>query len=143
MRDATTGRVLATELKGHSGSVAAVVLNRDGTRIASGANDGMVRLWGCSTGQPIGLPWRGHTGLVNSVAFSADETRIISGSWDTTIRFWPAPKVYADELCAKLTTNLSRQQWRELVSADIEYRPQCPGLPIPSDGSTSQLTSKQ
>ena len=142
VRDAITGRA-RTQMKGHSGSVAAVVLNQDGTRIVSGANDGMARLPpDSSTGQPIGLPWRGHTGLVNSVAFNADETRIISGSEDATIRFWPAPKGYADELCAKLTTNLSRPQWRELVSADIGYRLQCPGLPIsPGDHPLSRPPS--
>lgn len=138
VRDTANGQVLIDEMIGHSGLVAAVVFSRDGTRIVSGANDGMVRVWDSSTGQPIGAPWRGHAGIVNSVTFNGDETRIISGSADTTIRFWPAPKAWADELCAKLTTNLSRRQWRELVSADISYREQCPGLPVPPDDAAPQ-----
>ena len=38
-------------------------------------------------------------------------------------------------LCNKLSTNTSHQQWRDWVSADIDYIDTCPGLPISPDGS--------
>ena len=38
-------------------------------------------------------------------------------------------------MCAKLTTNMSRQQWRDWVSPDIDYIKVCPGLPITPDAS--------
>jgi TIR domain len=34
------------------------------------------------------------------------------------------------ELCRKLTTNMSRKQWRDWVSPDIGYIAVCPGLPM-------------
>jgi hypothetical protein len=43
---------------------------------------------------------------------------------------------YADPtsaMCAKLRTDMSRQQWRDWVSPDIDYIEACPGLPIPPD----------
>jgi len=52
------------------------------------------------------------------------------------------PRRYADRLrrcrqdtaaVAKLTTNMSRQQWRDWVSPDIDYIEACPGLPIAPD----------
>ncbi len=82
------------------------------------------------TGQPVGQPLIGHHDTVWSVAFSPDGQRIASGSADNTVRVWPA---YADAaaVCAKLTTNMSHQQWREWVSSDIDYETVCPGLPLP------------
>jgi len=49
------------------------------------------------------------------------------------VRVWPG---FADAaaLCAKLTANMSQQQWRAWVSLDIKYVEVCPGLPIQADG---------
>ena len=45
------------------------------------------------------------------------------------MRLWPAYPDAASALCAKLTTNMSHQQWRDWVSPDIDYIKVCPDLP--------------
>jgi WD40 repeat protein len=83
--------------------------------------------------QPFGAPLTGHTDAVASVAFSPDGRRIVSGSSDATVRRWPAD-ASPDMLCAKLTTNMSRKQWHDLLSPDMDYKTLCPRLPIAADG---------
>jgi len=72
---------------GHSVGVDAVAFAPDGTLIASGNVDNLVRLWQTQTGKL----WRtltGHSSGVTSVAFSPDSTLVASGSWDGTVRLW-------------------------------------------------------
>lgn len=82
----------------------------------------------------LGPPPRLHQGWVTSVALSPDNSLIVSGSANNTLRLWQAPKPWPDELCKKLTRNMSHKQWREWVSPEISYTCQHPVLPITPDG---------
>jgi hypothetical protein len=46
---------------------------------------------------------------------------------------WDVFEGWADSLCNKLDRNMSKREWKEQVSPDIDYIEQCPGLPIPPD----------
>ena len=130
---AINGQPVGAPLLGHEKAVTSVTFSPDSKLILSGSMDTTLRLWDASSRQPIGSPLQGHRSHVFSVAFSPDGTRIVSGSNEGTLRLWPAPKVWPNVLCAKLTRNMSHEEWREWVSPEIEYKEQCPGLPIPPD----------
>ncbi|MCS6291011.1 MAG: TIR domain-containing protein [Nitrospira sp.] len=139
--DAETGQSIGVSLKGPKAEVMSMAFSPDGRRLVTGSKDGILRLWNSETGQPIGEPLDSHGSWVTSVAFSPDGRRLVSGSLDKTLRLWPAPDAWPNELCAKLTRNMSRKEWREQVSPDIEYREQCPGLPIPPDAPAQESPS--
>jgi len=84
-----------------------------------------------------------HQGAIWSIAISPDSRRIVSGSGGGDLRLWPAPKAWPEELCAKLTRNMSRAQWREWVSPEITYTCQCSGLPITPDDPKSKGRPEQ
>jgi WD40 repeat protein len=134
--DADTGQPIGAPLTGHTYPVTSVAFSPDGHRLASASNDETVQISNADTGDPIGPPLTGHTGAVTSVAFSRDGKRLAAGGEDSTVLVWPGPAAWPQMLCNKLTTNMSRQQWRDRVSPDIaynQYNPTCPGLPVAPD----------
>ena len=48
---------------------------------------------------------------------------------------WLAYPDATSAVCAKLTANVSHQQWRDWVSPDIDYFEACPGLPVAPDAA--------
>jgi WD40 repeat protein/transcriptional regulator with XRE-family HTH domain len=67
-------------------SVWSVAFSPNGQILASGSEDGTVRLWEVATGHQIGSPLTGGAGTVNSVAFSPNGQILASGSEDGTVR---------------------------------------------------------
>ncbi len=73
------------ETDGHKGTIYSIVAMPDG-RIASGSNDGTIKIWNYSTGQCL-QTLKGDNCSVNCLAI-VGEKFIISGSSDHTIRCW-------------------------------------------------------
>ena len=78
MWDAAGGRELLT-LKGHTGRVCSVSWSPDGTRLATGSEDGTAKVWDAAGGREL-LTLKGHAGEVRSVSWSPDGKRLATGS---------------------------------------------------------------
>jgi WD40 repeat protein len=84
----TATRIVVLSFQGHEGWVRSVAVSADGSRLASGGDDGTVRVWDAVSGVAVGEPLRGHEGGVRSVALNADGSRVVSGGLDATVRVW-------------------------------------------------------
>ncbi len=67
----------APEICGYVERVSTVSFSSDGSRIASGSDDGTIKLWDAATGEEL-RTLKGHEQRVSSVVFSPDDTRLTS-----------------------------------------------------------------
>jgi WD40 repeat protein len=102
--------------------------------LAVGGADNLVHLWDLGSNSEIArIP---HTDKVSSLLFSQDGKQLITVSrkiiqiWDLAL----VPRIPAQDLikiaCARLTKNLSNDQWKLLLGDKEPYRLICPDLPV-------------
>lgn len=104
---------LKMELKGHTGNtlnggIYTLAYSPDGTRIVSGAEDRVLKLWDAKTGENT-LTLKGHSSRILDVNFSPDGNQIVSAAYDKTVKIWDArtPAAHAD--AAKVAEQ--REDW--------------------------------
>jgi RNA polymerase sigma factor (sigma-70 family) len=88
LRDGRSGAASSPNLTlRHDRAVNTVAFSPDGRTVASGANDGIVRIWRVRDGALL-QTMEGHTRPVSDIAFLQDGTLLVSGSLDRTVNVW-------------------------------------------------------
>jgi WD40 repeat protein len=77
----------AQRLAGHTGAVFSLAYAPDGKLLASGSQDGTVRLWDTAAGKER-FTLRAHDGEVLAVAFSPDGQLLVSGGKEGLAKVW-------------------------------------------------------
>jgi dipeptidyl aminopeptidase/acylaminoacyl peptidase len=90
----------------------------DGRTLATGLDDGIIRLWEVATAQERGR-LEGHQGEIASVDFSPDGTQLLSGSVDTTALIWDVTGLRTDHKpLPPLAPKDLAALWSDLTGAD-------------------------
>ena len=78
------------ELRGHDGPVAQLAASRDGSWLASGDHQGVIRLWSTTSRAGLETPrvLDGQWGRITQLVFTADNRYLVSGSTDSTVHLW-------------------------------------------------------
>lgn len=78
---------LRRTLRGHKGLIYSIAWSPDGTMLASGSTNGIIRLWDAMTGQ-LRHAFKIQSSPVRSVVWSPDGSTLVSGNDDGAIRLW-------------------------------------------------------
>lgn len=82
----------ATYNTGHTGGVGVLVFGPEGRSLATGGQDGMIRIWDITVEGKLvqRAELSGHTSAVSALAFSPDGLLLASGGNDNSVRVWDA-----------------------------------------------------
>jgi eukaryotic-like serine/threonine-protein kinase len=85
--------LLDFDLLGVPALLGAFALSSDGTRLASGNADGIIRVWEVPSGQLL-YQFKAHAGVIRSIVFNPAGTRLVSSAAilrDRSVRIWRVP----------------------------------------------------
>lgn len=127
LRDVASGQAVGKPWRdvNETSAATAVAFSSDGRyAVSAGPQTANLHLWEASSGRPLGEPLQGHSAGVITVAFAARDRIIISRGVDGWMA-WPGPSQWRDELCGKLTANMTTSEWNDWVSPSIAYQEAC------------------
>lgn len=67
-------------------AVLALTFSRDSEMLASGCQDGKIKVWKITTGQCLRKFDRAHMKGITCIQFSRDNSQILTASFDSTVR---------------------------------------------------------
>ncbi len=114
-------------LHGHAEAIFSVAFSSDGRLLASTGQDRTIRLWNVEAPEdaPIVLQVPKRHGASLAVQFGPANQILASGSQDGTILMWELTESLAKNVCKKVWRNLTSDEWRQFIGADIPHNHSC------------------
>jgi WD40 repeat protein len=127
--DLTTMKV--KELSGHKAGVIDLEYSPDGKLLASAGLDRRLQMWVVDKEEDLPIVMDNNNGNVWRVAFASGSDYLVASCNEGEIRVYPTDtRILAEKVCPNLNRNMTKEEWRIYVGADIEYESTCKSLLI-------------
>ena len=119
------------ELSGHKAGVTDIEFSPDGKLLASAGLDRKLQMWVVDHAEDLPVVMDNNNGNVWKLGFAKGSDYLVAACNDGQIRVYPTDtRVLAERVCPNLARNMTREEWRIYVGADIEYESTCKSLLI-------------
>jgi WD40 repeat protein len=119
------------ELSGHMAGVSDIEFSPDGLLLASAGLDRKLQMWVVDHEEDLPIVMANNTGNIWDLSFTKDSNFLIASCNAGEIRVWPTdPKMLAEQICPKLTRNMTPDEWEKYVGNGITYETTCKSLLI-------------
>lgn len=128
--DLNTGRI-TKELTGHKAGVSDVKFSPNGLLIASAGYDRKLQMWVVGKEEKLPIVMDNNNGNIWRIAFSVNSDYLLASCNNGEIRVWQTEaRKLAEQICPKLSRNMSMEEWKIYVGNDIGYEATCKSLLI-------------
>jgi WD40 repeat protein len=118
------------ELGGHKAGISDLEFSHDGLLLASAGLDRKLQMWVVDQVNDLPIVMDNNNGYVWNLAFSKNSDQLLASCNNGEIRVWPTdPKTLADQICPKLSRNMTEEEWSIYVSNGLSYQQTCSNLP--------------
>jgi WD40 repeat protein len=103
-----------------------IALSPDNDLLATASYDGTIKIWNANNLNISPVEIRAHEAWAHSLAFNRNGRYLISGDTQDRIFVWASRTDYmADQICGKITRNMTANEWEDYVGYDINYQKTC------------------
>lgn len=131
MYDMVKGVRDGRQFAGHRAGVYDVEFSPDGKLLATAGADKRLQMWVLDNPEDLPIVMENNNGFIWDIAFAKGSDYLIAACHESEIRVWPTdPELLANQVCPKLTRNMTQDEWQKYVGADIEFENTCTNLLI-------------
>lgn len=114
------------QFTGHRAGVYDVEFSPDGKLLASAGSDERLQMWVLDFPEDLPIVMDNNNGFIWDISFAKGSDYLIAACHESEIRVWPTDlDLLANQLCPKLTRNMTQDEWNRYVGADIDFENTC------------------
>lgn len=121
------------QFSGHKAGVNDVAFSPDEKLLASAGLDKRLQLYVLESPDDLPVIMSNNAGFIWDIEFAKGSDYLLAACSESEIRVWPTdPTILAEQICPKLTRNMTRDEWKKYVGSteEISYETTCQNLPV-------------